>query len=149
MCSVKCINDQNEFYETIKKEKKIWPLIPPGYENCTRCKSRNEIAWSENNKEFYIRCSTIPKCRKMIAMPKIKETKLGKKYYDILSSFDDLMEIALESRKDKDLKTLKEINKEFVSRISLKQFKGKNPTNTSIKGEEQTRNWIKELESKL
>ena len=43
------------------------------------------------------------------------------------------MKIALEARKNKDLKTLKDINIEFSSRVSLKEFKEKNPTKTSLK----------------
>ena len=149
MCSVKCIEDQTDFYNNIEKEKKIWPSIPEGYKKCTKCESDNEVAWSENNKEFYIRCSTIPKCRKMIPMPKKIHTNFGSKYYNILSSYEDLMKIALEARKNKDLKTLKDISIEFSSRVSLKEFKEKNPTKTSLKGEEQTKIWIKELENKL
>ena len=45
----------------------------------------------------------------MIPMPKKINSNFGSKYYNILSSFEDLMKIALEARKNKDLKTLKDI----------------------------------------
>jgi len=147
MCSVKCIENQNEFYETIKQEKKIWPLIPSGYENCTRCKSRNEIAWSENNKEFYIRCSTIPKCRKMLPLPSFYNNSEGKIiFFDLRKLMaDQLLFHAKECRKIKDIETIKKINSEAYSRIENKKMKNKRPSNKAIRLYESTKLLIEEI----
>jgi len=147
MCSVKCIKDQKQEYEEMKKPK-TWPSVPQGHEECKRCGSKTEVAWSETNKEYYIRCSTIPKCRRMVPMPKFVDTKSGQMEYDVLGGFEDLMQAALTARKNKDIKALESINKEFYRRIEKRKMNNKRPMKTAVKGHEQTNAWIKELKNR-
>ncbi len=81
-------------------------------------------------------------------MPKIVKGKFSETQYDILSSFEDLMDVALKARKNKDLNALKTINSEFYRRVTNREIAGKIPTKTAQKGFQQTETWIKELENK-
>ena len=62
--------------------------------------------------------------------------------------FEELMEIGFNSRKNKDMKTLIEVNEEFKYRVSKRQKMGKKPIKTSVAGLEQTSKWIIELQNK-
>ena len=62
--------------------------------------------------------------------------------------FEELMEIAFNSRKNKDMKTLIEVNGEFKYRVSKREKMGKKPIKTSVAGLEQTSKWIIELQNK-
>ena len=62
--------------------------------------------------------------------------------------FEELMEIGFNSRKNKDLKTLIEVNEEFKYRVSKREKMGKKPIKTSVAGLEQTSKWIIELQNK-
>ena len=81
-------------------------------------------------------------------MPKFVDTKTGKKEYDILGSFENLMEAALAARKNKDINALKSINSEFYRRVENRKMKDKRPMKTAVKGYEQTNAWIEELKNK-
>ena len=63
----------------------------------------------------------------------------------IIDDVEDLMEIALKARKNKDIACLKDINNEFYRRISNKEMSGKVPTKTARKGFNQTETWLNEL----
>ena len=62
--------------------------------------------------------------------------------------FEELMEIAFNSRKNKDMKTLIEVNEEFKYRVSKREKMGKKLVKTSVAGLEQTSKWIIELQNK-
>ena len=57
-------------------------------------------------------------------------------------SFEELMERAISARKDKNMKTLISINKEFTRRVKKRILMGKKPMKTSLAGQEQTKKWI-------
>jgi len=57
-------------------------------------------------------------------------------------SFEELMEKAINSKKDKDISTLIRINKEFTRRVKKRILMGKKPMKTSLAGQEQTKKWI-------
>ena len=57
-------------------------------------------------------------------------------------SFEELMEKAISSKKDKDISTLIRINKEFNRRVKKRILMGKKPMKTSLAGQEQTKKWI-------
>ena len=147
ICSPQCIESIKEKYAEATKEKP-WPKVPRGHETCERCGSPTQISFNNVNKEFYISCSTIPKCRRMKPMPKYIDTKTGLKEYDILGSFEDLMEAALTARKNRDINGLKSINSEFYRRVENRKMKNKRPMKTAVKGYEQTNAWIEELKNK-
>ena len=81
-------------------------------------------------------------------MPKFVDTKSGQMEYDILGSFEDLMEAALTARKNRDINGLKSINSEFYRRVENRKMKNKRPMKTAVKGYEQTNAWIEELKNK-
>jgi len=57
-------------------------------------------------------------------------------------SFEELMEKAISSKKDKDIRTLIRINKEFTRRVKKRILMDKKPMKTSLAGQEQTKKWI-------
>ena len=58
------------------------------------------------------------------------------------------MEIAFKARKSKDIEILKEVNEEFNYRVERRiKLKGR-AMKTSLAGQKQTNEWIKELENK-
>ena len=62
--------------------------------------------------------------------------------------FEELMDIAFQARKKKDLEKLKEVNSEFNYRVTKRINMGKKPMKTSLAGKEQTDKWIDELNKK-
>lgn len=62
--------------------------------------------------------------------------------------FEELMDIAFEARKKKDLEKLNEVNSEFNYRVTKRINMGKKPMKTSLAGKEQTDKWIDELNKK-
>ena len=89
--------------------------------------------YSPINGEWFIGCSTFPNCWWKKAFPKTVQGKFSKTEYDILSSFEELIEVALKARKNKDISALKTINNEFYRRISNREMSGKTPTKTAKK----------------
>ncbi len=57
-------------------------------------------------------------------------------------SFEELMEIFLKSKKQKDYEEILNVNKEFVRRVKKRELMGKNPMKTSMSGLEQTQRWL-------
>ncbi len=125
------------------------PSIPDNLKKCERCGFESTTRYSVINQQWFIGCSTFPNCWWKKAMPEIVMGRKSKTEYDILSSFEELMDVALKARKNKDLNALKTINSEFYRRITNRETRGMLPTKTAIKGQEQTEVWIKELEAKL
>ena len=58
-------------------------------------------------------------------------------------SFEELMEKAIEAKNDNLSQVLADINEEFNRRIKKRSLMGKKPTKTSIAGEKQTADWLK------
>ena len=58
-------------------------------------------------------------------------------------SFEELMEKAIEAKNDNLPQVLADINEEFNRRIKKRTLMGKKPTKTSIAGEKQTADWLK------
>ena len=58
------------------------------------------------------------------------------------------MDLAFKSRKLKDLKTLKEVNEEFNYRVERRIKLKRRVMKTSLSGQDQTKQWIQELENK-
>lgn len=124
------------------------PPVPEELKKCTKCGSDSTTRYSPVNEEWFIGCSTFPNCWWKKALPKTLKGKFSEVKYDILSSFEDLMDIAFKARKNKDTGALKTINSEFYRRITNREIAGKIPTKTAKKGFVQTELWIKELENK-
>ena len=124
------------------------PPIPEELKKCVKCGSASTTRYSPTNQEWFIGCSTFPSCWWKKAIPKIVKGKFSETQYDILSSFDELMDVALKARKNRDINALKTINSEFYRRVTNREMTGKMPTKTSRKGLEQTEIWIKELENR-
>ena len=124
------------------------PNIPNELSKCKKCGSDSTARYSPINGEWFIGCSTFPNCWWKKAFPKTVQGKFSKTEYDILSSFEELIEVALKARKNKDISALKTINNEFYRRISNREMSGKTPTKTAKKGLEQTNIWLRELENK-
>jgi ssDNA-binding Zn-finger/Zn-ribbon topoisomerase 1 len=124
------------------------PIIPNELSKCKKCGSDSTTRYSPNNGEWFIGCSTFPNCWWKKAFPKKVHGKFSITEFDILSGFEELIDVALKARKNKDIDALKIINSEFYRRISNKEMAGKSPTKTAKKGFEQTEIWLKELENK-
>jgi|TARA_B100000959_G_C14855051_1_gene571782 hypothetical protein len=57
-------------------------------------------------------------------------------------SFEELMEKANNARKNKNMKTLINVNQEFNRRVKKRIMMGKKPMKTSLAGQQQTKKWI-------
>jgi len=121
------------------------PPIPPDMTTCEKCGKDSTTRYVQSSGTWFLGCSTFPTCWWRKNLPKIVKGKNSELSYDILSSFEDLMDIALKARKNKDTEALKTINSEFYRRIINKKDMGKIPTKTAEKGYNQTEFWIKEL----
>jgi len=124
------------------------PPLPPDMKKCGKCGSEATTRYSFSNQQWFVGCSTFPSCWWKKAMPKTVKGKNSSQLYDILSSFEDLMDVALKARKNNDLECLIDINSEFYRRITNKENSGKLPTKTAQQGFKQTEIWISELENK-
>jgi len=58
-------------------------------------------------------------------------------------SFEELMEKAINAKKDNNINLLIDINEEFNRRVKKRILMGKKPIKTSIAGQKQTLEWIK------
>ena len=73
------------------------PPLPKGMEKCEKCGSDATTRYSFSNQQWFISCSTFPNCWWKKSMPKTVKGKQSEMLYDILSSYDDLMDIAFKS----------------------------------------------------
>ena len=124
------------------------PPIPPDMIICEKCGKESTTRYVQSSGTWFLGCSTFPVCWWRKNLPKIVKGKNSELSYDILSSFEDLMEIALKARKNRDIDCLKDINNEFYRRISNKEMSGKLPTKTAKNGFNQTEAWLNELREK-
>jgi len=58
-------------------------------------------------------------------------------------SFEELMQKAINAKEDNDINLLIEINEEFNRRVKKRILMGKKPIKTSVAGQKQTLEWIK------
>ena len=57
-------------------------------------------------------------------------------------NFEDLMEIFLKSKKEKDYEEILNVNQEFARRVTKRKLMGKKPMKTSTSGLKQTQLWL-------
>ena len=124
------------------------PPIPADMTICEKCGKDSTTRYVQSSGMWFLGCSTFPVCWWRKNLPKIVKGKNSELSYDILSSFEDLMEIALKARKNRDINCLKDISNEFYRRISNKEMSGKAPTKTAKNGFNQTEAWLNELRRK-
>ena len=124
------------------------PIIPNELSKCKKCGADSTSRYSPASGEWFIGCSTFPNCWWKKAFPKTVHGKFSITEFDILSSFEELIDVALKARKNRDINALKTINSEFYRRISNREMAGKIPTKTAKKGLEQTDIWLRELKNK-
>ena len=83
------------------------------------------------------------------AFPKTVHGKFSITEFDILSSFEELIDVALKARKNRDINALKTINSEFYRRISNREMAGKIPTKTAKKGSRANRYMVERIEKQI
>lgn len=137
-----------EVMENSKLPEMIYPEIPEGKNICPKCNSRTEVRYSDKTNNFFLGCSTFPKCWYKSQLPDnvyFKDTYNDEFVLNLLGSYSDLKYAASVARQKKNKQILDKIKSEIERRIEKREKQNKKPIRTATKTLSVVTNWISSL----